>query len=83
MFGLQNNLVRCSFGAVCVSIINILVDAIGVVWTFVVLCAPSILAAPVMLVIMRMGPKWRAQERAKRAAHEAAELQAAKSKNPQ
>ena len=67
----QNNLVRCTLGAVCVSVINIIIGAIGVGWTYVLLAGLCVLVSPIMFVVMRMGPTWRAKERAKRAAHAA------------
>ncbi|THG97029.1 hypothetical protein EW026_g4906 [Hermanssonia centrifuga] len=63
-----NNLVRCSFGAACVSVIDLMINALGVGWTYVVLAGLSLLVGPIMLIIIKMGPKWRAKQRAKRAA---------------
>ncbi|KAJ3556518.1 hypothetical protein NM688_g1983 [Phlebia brevispora] len=63
-----NNLVRCSFGAVCVSVINLIINAIGVGWTYVLLAGLCVLVGPIMFIIIRMGPKWRAKERERQAA---------------
>ena len=59
----QNNIVRCSLGAACVSVINLILEAIGIGWTYVLLGGVSMLVAPIMFIIIRMGPKWRARER--------------------
>ena len=69
---------RCSFGAACVSVINLMIDAMGIGWTYVLLGGLCILVGPIMFVVMRMGPKWRARERAKGAA---AAAKAAESEN--
>ncbi|KAF7793391.1 hypothetical protein EIP86_004503 [Pleurotus ostreatoroseus] len=63
-----NNLVRCSLGAACVSVINLIINAIGVGWTYVLLGGICVLVGPIMFILMRMGPKWRAKERARQAA---------------
>lgn len=59
-----NNLVRCSLGAVCVSVIDLMVNAMGVGWTYVLLAGLCVLVAPLMFVIQRVGPRCRAKRRA-------------------
>lgn len=58
-----NNLVRCSLGAAMVSVIDIIVRSVGQGWTFVILAALNIVVSPLMLLELRMGPKWRLQRR--------------------
>ncbi|KAI0094305.1 hypothetical protein BDY19DRAFT_13410 [Irpex rosettiformis] len=60
-----NNIVRCSFGAACVSVVDLIFQAIGVGWTYVLLSGLCVLAGPIILIVIRMGPKWRAKRRAK------------------
>jgi len=60
---LQNNLVRCSLGAALVSVINLIVDAIGVGWTFVLLGGVCILITPLLYILVKIGPKWRERRR--------------------
>ena len=61
----QNNIVRCSFGAACVSVIDLIFRAIGVEWTYVLLGGLCVVVGPFILIVIRMGPKWRAKRRAK------------------
>ncbi|KAI0782355.1 MFS general substrate transporter [Irpex lacteus] len=63
-----NNIVRCSFGAACVSVIDLIFQAIGVGWTYVLLGGLCILVGPFIFIVIRIGPKWRAKRRAKQAA---------------
>ena len=62
---LQNNLVRCSLGAACVSVIDLIIRAIGVGWTYVLLAGLCVLVGPSMFVIMYIGPRFRAKRRAR------------------
>ncbi|KAI0785014.1 major facilitator superfamily domain-containing protein [Abortiporus biennis] len=59
-----NNLVRCGLGAALVSVIQLMINAINVGWTYVVFGGMLIAISPMMFVIMRMGPKFRAKRRA-------------------
>ncbi|OCH87319.1 MFS general substrate transporter [Obba rivulosa] len=61
-----NNLCRCSFGAVCVSVIDLILNAIGAGWTYVLLAGPCVLVFPTIFVVMLKGPKWRESRRARR-----------------
>ncbi|KAI0347750.1 MFS general substrate transporter [Trametopsis cervina] len=67
-----NNIVRCSFGAACVSVIDLMIKALGVGWTYVLLAGLCVLVGPLLYVIMRMGPKWRGDRRMRAAAAAAA-----------
>ncbi|KAL6298706.1 MFS general substrate transporter [Sparassis latifolia] len=63
-----NNLVRCSMGAVLVSVISLILKAMGTGWTYVFLAGVCLFFAPMNLVSLYMGPKWRARRRARRQA---------------
>ncbi|KAI0330910.1 MFS general substrate transporter [Cubamyces sp. BRFM 1775] len=63
-----NNLVRCSLGAGCVSVIDLIIKAIGTGWTYVLLTGICILFSPIYFILMRYGPVLRARRRAKRQA---------------
>jgi len=60
-----NNLVRCSLAALIVSVINLILNAVGMGWTYVILGAMCIAVSPIMFVVMRMGPRFRAKRIAK------------------
>jgi len=66
-----NNLIRCTFGAAMVSVINLILEALGVGWTYVLLAGISIFFSPFMLFTYFFGPKMRARRRARRLAREA------------
>ncbi|RPD55888.1 MFS general substrate transporter [Lentinus tigrinus ALCF2SS1-6] len=63
-----NNLVRCSFGAVAVSVIDPILKHLGTGWTYVLLSGICIVFSPSYYVLMHYGPKWRVQRRARRQA---------------
>ncbi|KAH9950874.1 major facilitator superfamily domain-containing protein [Amylocystis lapponica] len=63
-----NNLTRCTLGAGLVSIIDLILNAIGTGWTYVLLAGICVFFSPLMVVTRYMGPKWRARRRARRAA---------------
>ncbi|KAL7285431.1 hypothetical protein ACG7TL_000528 [Trametes sanguinea] len=67
-----NNLIRCSFGAACVSVIDLILKAIGTGWTYVLLCGICVVFSPIMWILIRYGPTWRARRRAKHQAAKAA-----------
>ncbi|OCH86051.1 MFS general substrate transporter [Obba rivulosa] len=58
-----NNLVRCTFGAACVSVINIILTAIGTGWTYVLLSGLCIAVFPIIPFVVMKGPGWRAKRR--------------------
>ncbi|EMD41894.1 hypothetical protein CERSUDRAFT_102285 [Gelatoporia subvermispora B] len=60
-----NNLIRCTFGAACVSVINIILNALGTGWTYVLLAGLCVAVFPIIPFVMARGPKWRAQRRAR------------------
>ncbi|KAK6996918.1 MFS domain-containing protein [Favolaschia claudopus] len=58
-----NNLVRCGLSAAMVAVIQLIIDAIGVGWTFVLLGGLCVLGTPLIWVVIRIGPRWRARRR--------------------
>lgn len=60
-----NNLVRCEIGAVFSAIILPLINAIGIGWAYTILALIFMAFAPMLLVIMRKGPRWRKEKKAK------------------
>ena len=59
------NLVRCWMGAGAVAFVNPVLNAIGLGWTSVLVAGVWILISPVMLFILKYGPRWREQARLK------------------
>ena len=68
---------RCSLGAVIVSVLDLMIQAMGVGWTFVLLSGLCVAVAPLLLVIMFIGPKFR-RDRREREARRKAEKDAEK-----
>ncbi|OSX67227.1 hypothetical protein POSPLADRAFT_1051377 [Postia placenta MAD-698-R-SB12] len=66
-----NNLVRCSLGAALVSVIDLILNALGAGWTYVLLAGICVLFSPIMVIMYHYGPRWRARRRARRQAREA------------
>lgn len=63
-----NNLVRCSLGALMVSVIDLIVNAIGPGWTYVLLAGICLACSPMIWFAIWIGPRCRAQRRARNAA---------------
>ena len=59
----QNNLVRCSFGAVMVSVIDLIVSALGAGWTYVLLAGICLACSPMIWLAIWIGPRCRAKRR--------------------
>ena len=70
-YSLQNNLVRCSFGAGAVSVVDLMLKRLGTGWTYVLLSGICIVFSPAYFILMHYGPTWRAKRRARRQAAEA------------
>ena len=51
-----------------VSVIDVIINSVDIGWTYVILGALCIAVAPIMFIVMRMGPKWRARRRARQSA---------------
>ncbi|KAL4070587.1 major facilitator superfamily domain-containing protein [Scleroderma citrinum] len=60
-----NNLVRCSFGAACVSVIDLMLQAVGSGWTYTILAAISLCTGPMIWLVMWLGPRSRAKRLAR------------------
>ncbi|KAF8898987.1 MFS general substrate transporter [Infundibulicybe gibba] len=54
-----NNLVRCTFSAVIVSVIDLIINAIGIGWTYVLLGGLSLVAVPLFYLEIKIGPNYR------------------------
>ncbi|KAG2134673.1 major facilitator superfamily domain-containing protein [Suillus cothurnatus] len=63
-----NNLIRCSMGALLVSVIDLLLRKIDAGWTFVLLGGVCFISVPLIWLAVRIGPPCRAGRRACQAA---------------
>lgn len=59
----KNNLIRCTLGAVLVSVIELLIKALGPGWTYVLLGGICLLFSPLLYAIIKIGPASRAKRR--------------------
>ncbi|KAF7325602.1 MFS domain-containing protein [Mycena kentingensis (nom. inval.)] len=66
-----NNLVRCALAAVMTAVIELIVDAIGIGWTYVLLAGLCVVSAPLIWVVMFIGPRWRERRRMRAGGEEA------------
>lgn len=53
------NIIRGAFAAVGVSVIQVLLDHLGVGWTFTLLAGLCVTACPLLLIELRFGMAWR------------------------
>ncbi|KAK8090612.1 hypothetical protein PG994_000117 [Apiospora phragmitis] len=60
-----NNLTRCLVGAAATAAINPMIDGIGDGWAFFILGALSFAGAPMLLLIMKHGVRWRKEKQKK------------------
>lgn len=60
-----NNLVRCAFGAACVSVVDLILKGVGVGWTYTILALISLSTSPMIWLILWLGPRSRAKRRAR------------------
>ncbi|KIO08639.1 hypothetical protein M404DRAFT_997569 [Pisolithus tinctorius Marx 270] len=58
-----NNLVRCAFGAACVSVIDLVLNGVGAGWTYTILALISLSTSPMIWLILWLGPRSRAKRR--------------------
>lgn len=58
-----NNFVRCEIGAVFTAILLPIRDAIGWGWTYTLLAGLFVGFTPCLLIVMRQGPRWRAERK--------------------
>ncbi|KAL2180600.1 major facilitator superfamily domain-containing protein [Thermothelomyces heterothallicus CBS 202.75] len=56
-----NNLVRCWLGAGAAAAIVPMIDSMGPGWAFTLIALLDLLTVPLLWVVMRWGPKWRAE----------------------
>ena len=61
----SNNFVRCLLGAGATALINPMLTAMGRGWCFTFIAFVMMLTTPLLLVVMRYGPKWREERRLK------------------
>ncbi|KAG0702033.1 major facilitator superfamily domain-containing protein [Suillus ampliporus] len=59
-----NNLVRCSLGALMVSVIDLIVNAMGPGWAYVLLAGICLACSPMIWLAIWIGPRCRAKRRA-------------------
>ncbi|KIJ66313.1 hypothetical protein HYDPIDRAFT_109309 [Hydnomerulius pinastri MD-312] len=60
-----NNLVRCSLSAAMVSVIDLILNALGAGWTYILLAGISLATMPMVWFAVRIGPRCRAKRRAR------------------
>lgn len=73
-----SNLTRCALGAVASAVIQLMIDKIGLGWTYVVFGIVFLLFSPMLAVQYFWGQKWRQQAKAREDAKIAAEEKAMK-----
>ena len=61
----SSNLIRCLFAAIGTSVIQLLYEDIGAGWSIVIFAGLCVCGIPMLLLVTKMGPKWRAKRRAK------------------
>jgi multidrug resistance protein len=61
------NLVRCLLGAAMTAVVNPIIDAWGNGWTFTFIALVWLVFSPMLLVLLRVGPRWRQERREKEA----------------
>ncbi|KAL9102337.1 MAG: hypothetical protein Q9163_002518 [Psora crenata] len=57
------NLARCWMGAGAVAFVVPLLNAVGIGWTYVFIAAIWVSLSPIVLVVIRHGPRWREEKR--------------------
>ncbi|KAL1410207.1 multidrug transporter [Vanrija albida] len=57
------NFVRCAFGAIGTGVIQIMYQNLGAGWSFVLLSGLCAASLPLLLVVIRYAPRWRAWRR--------------------
>ncbi|PPQ83614.1 hypothetical protein CVT25_006299 [Psilocybe cyanescens] len=69
-----NNLIRCILSAVIVSVIELIIKALGTGWTYVIMSSMSFLSVPLIYVAMRIGPRYRVKRQRLKEAEELARI---------
>ncbi|KAF9537815.1 MFS general substrate transporter [Agrocybe pediades] len=54
-----NNFIRCSLSAVIVSVVEPIINAIGMGWTYILLSGICLLSLPLIYLAIRIGPRYR------------------------
>lgn len=62
----SNNLTRCLVGAAATAVIDPMIKGIGSGWAFTILGMLQLAGAPVLLLIMKNGIKWRQAKEGRR-----------------
>jgi MFS family permease len=57
----SNNFTRCFLGAGATALIQPMIDGMGVGWCFVLIGLVCLALAPIMLILIAKGPKWRTE----------------------
>jgi MFS family permease len=60
-----NNVVRCEIGAAFSAIILPMIESIGTGWAYTILALLFVGYSPVLLILMKKGPQWRRDRKAK------------------
>ena len=55
------NIVRCALAATALAVLQLMIDRLGVGWTFTFFGLISALCGPLMLLQMKQGQSWRRQ----------------------
>lgn len=78
-----NNLFRCLMGAGAAAVANPLIARIGLGWTGTFIAGLWVLCSPALWAVMRYGPEWRAEARAKADRKEAEKAAGRAAANPE
>lgn len=57
------NIVRCALAATSLAVLDIMIDQMGVGWCFTMFGLLSAACGPLLLLEMKMGPRWRRERR--------------------
>jgi len=63
-----NNLIRCTLSAVIVSVIDLMMKAMGIGWTYVFLCGMVLPSIPLIYLSIHIGPRYRIKRQRRREA---------------
>ena len=53
------NIVRCTLAAGGIAVLQIVIDAIGVGWSFTLIAGLCLMSIPLVYAEIRWGPRWR------------------------
>lgn len=54
-----SNVTRCSMGAVATAVVQHMIDAMGIGWTYTIFGGLAMACTPCLWVVMKWGPRWR------------------------